>query len=82
MARALSLTNASQSLGIDTVTDLSIAKFSYPNTETREPVITEVEVVIARNESTNAREILLTSQLVNLNGFVFSTLVNSVLEVQ
>jgi hypothetical protein len=81
MARSLVLTNSLQSLAIDTVTDLSLVKFFYRGIETRDPVVTEVEVVIARNESTNAREVLLTSELVNLNGFVFSTLLNSVLEI-
>jgi hypothetical protein len=81
MARALVLTNAEQSLAVETVADLSLVKFFYFGTETREPIVTEVEVVIARDEITNAREVLLTSELVNLNGFVFSTLTNSVLEI-
>jgi hypothetical protein len=81
MARALVLTNPEQSLSISTVTDLSLVKFSYLNTETREPIVTEVEVVVARDEVTSAREVLPVSGLVNLNGFVFSTLLNSVLEI-
>ena len=81
MARSLVLTNAEQSLAIATVTDLSLVKLFYLSLETREPVITEAEVVVARNETTNDREILLTSELVNLNGFVFSTTSNSVLEI-
>jgi hypothetical protein len=81
MARALVLTNPEGSLAVETVADLSLVKFFYLNTETRETVVTEVEVVVARNETTNAREVLLTSELVNLNGFVFSTLLNSVLEI-
>jgi hypothetical protein len=81
MARSLLLTNSGQSLSVETVTDLSLAKFFYKNVQTRDFVITEVEVVIARDETTNEREVLLTSELVNLNGFVFSTLSNSVLEI-
>jgi hypothetical protein len=81
MARSLLLTNAEQSLAVETVTDLSLVKFSYLNVENRDFIATEVEVVVARNEVTNDREILLTSELVNLNGFVFSTLLNSVLEI-
>jgi hypothetical protein len=81
MARALVLTNAEQSLAVETVADLSLVKFFYFGTETRIPVVREVEVVVARNETTNAREVALTSDLVNLNGFVFSTLSNSVLEI-
>ena len=81
MARSLVLTNAEQSLAIATVTDLSLVKLFYLSLETREPVITEAEVVVARNETTTDREILLTSQLVNLNGFIFSTTANSVLEI-
>ena len=81
MARSLLLTNSGQSLSVETVTDLSLAKFFYKNVQTRDFVITEVEVVIARDEITNEREVLFTSELVNLNGFVFSTLSNSVLEI-
>jgi hypothetical protein len=81
MARALVLTNAEQSLAVETVADLSLVKFFYSSVETRIPVVTEAEVVVARNETTNDREVLLTSELVNLNGFVFSTLSNSVLEI-
>jgi hypothetical protein len=81
MARSLLLTNSGQSLSVETVTDLSLVKFFYKNVQTRDFVITEVEVVIARDETTNEREALFTSELVNLNGFVFSTLSNSVLEM-
>jgi hypothetical protein len=81
MARSLLLTNAEQSLAVETVADLSLVNFRYLNVENRVFIATEVEVVVARNETTNDREILLTSDLVNLNGFVFSTLLNSVLEI-
>jgi hypothetical protein len=80
MARSLSLTNAAQSLAIETILDLSIVKFFYLVTETGGPVT--AEVVVARDEITNDRELILTSELVSLNGFVFSTLLNSVLEIQ
>jgi hypothetical protein len=80
MARSLSLTNAAQSLAIETILDLSIVKFFYLVTETSGPVT--AEVVVARDEITNDRELILTSELVSLNGFVFSTLLNSVLEIQ
>jgi hypothetical protein len=81
MARSLSLTNGLQSLAVETVADLSLVKFSYLGNETPEPLISEVEVVIARDEGTNAREVLSTSAVLNLNGFIFSTLSNSVVEI-
>ena len=81
MPRSLALTNPGQSLAVDTVADLSIINFFYYGIETRTPVITEVEVVLARDEATNAREVILTSEVLNLNGIVFSTLSNSIVEI-
>ena len=74
MAKQLVLTTAEQSLSVDTIADLSIVKVVYADT-------TENENIIERNESTNDRQLVPTSNLLNLNGFVFATLSNSVVEI-
>ena len=74
MAKSLVLTTAEQSLSVDTIADLSIVKVVYADT-------TENENIIERNESTSDRQLTPTSNLLNLNGFVFSTLSNSVVEI-
>ena len=74
MAKSLVLTTAEQSLSVDTIADLSIVKVVYADK-------TENENIIERNESTSDRQLVPTSNLLNLNGFVFSTLSNSVVEI-
>jgi len=74
MAKSLVLTTAEQSLSVDTIADLSIVKVVYADT-------TENENIIERNEITNDRQLTPTANLLNLNGFVFSTLSNSVVEI-
>lgn len=74
MAKSLVLTTAEQSLSVDNIADLSIVKVVYADT-------TENENIIERNESTSDRQLTPTANLLNLNGFVFSTLSNSVVEI-
>jgi hypothetical protein len=74
MAKSLVLTTAEQSLAVSTISDLSIVKVVYADT-------TENENIIERNESTNDRQLVPTSNLLNLNGFIFATLSNSVVEI-
>jgi len=74
MAKSLVLTTAEQSLSVDTVADLSIVKVLYADT-------TENENIIERNESTSDRQLVPTSNLLNLDGFVFATQSNSVVEI-
>ena len=74
MAKSLQLATAEQSLSIDAIADLSVVKFVYADT-------TENENIIERNESTNGRQLVPTSNLLNLNGFIFATLSNSVVEI-
>jgi len=74
MAKSLVLTTAEQSLSVDTIADLSVVKVVYADT-------TENENIIERNENTNARQLVPTSNLLNLNGFIFATLSNSVVEI-
>ena len=74
MAKQLVLTTAEQSISVDTIADLSVVKVIYADT-------TEVENIIERNESTNDRQLVPTSNLLNLNGFIFATLSNSVVEI-
>jgi hypothetical protein len=74
MAKSLVLTTAEQSLSVDTIADLSIVNVVYADT-------TENENIIERNENTSDRQLVPTSNLLNLNGFVFSTLSNSVVEI-
>ena len=74
MAKSLVLTTPEQSLSVDTIADLSIVKVVYADT-------TENENIIERNEITNDRQLTPTANLLNLNGFVFSTLSNSVVEI-
>ena len=74
MAKSLVLTTAEQSLSVDNIADLSVVNVIYADA-------TENENIIERNESTNDRQLVPTSNLLNLNGFVFATLINSVVEI-
>ena len=74
MAKSLVLTTAEQSLSVDTIADLSVVKVVYADA-------TEDQSIIERNESTSDRQFVPTSNLLNLNGFVFATLSNSVVEI-
>jgi len=74
MAKSLVLTTAEQSLSVNTIADLSIVNVIYADT-------TENENIIERNEISSLRQLTPTANLLNLNGFVFATLSNSVVEI-